>query len=366
MNIAIFTEAYPPSVGGQEIRFAEIAELLVEMGHNVSVFCIGHSRVLRQSENINGVQILRFPLTDHYKRSYGTPFRRNPFVLIRYALWCRRVARRYAFEVCIFNQWPLLHVILASKDIRRRSLIDWCEIRNGWLFYLIQRTLPQYVAANIAVSPSVEEEIKARSRTPGVCIPSGIWLQKYKAVASSKRSGLLYLGRITHHKNIPLLISCFGKLRDTGYKGRLTIAGSGIFLDQIKREASASKHASCIDILGSVDEATKVTLLSQARVLVLPSKREGFPRVVAEAMASGLPIVSVDYPENGTCRVLRHYGIGVVAAPSEAALAQAITKVEDDWECYSRAGLVKSTELDWNVIGKKLVGELERITQRKS
>ena len=40
MNIGFFTELFPPSVGGQQQRFAELANLLAMQGHQVTVMCI--------------------------------------------------------------------------------------------------------------------------------------------------------------------------------------------------------------------------------------------------------------------------------------------------------------------------------------
>ena len=361
MKIAFLTESYPPSIGGQEIRFAELAETLLVHGHSVTVFCVGHSRRLSPRDNLNGVDVHRYPLTDHYKRAYGTPLRRNPFVLLRYALWCRRMARSGGFDAFLFNEWPLVHLMFASRETRAASLVDWCEVRGGRLFQLLQTVLPRMAAGNIAVSPAVAAHIGASSGCQVSYIPSAIRADRYKYLDPAERQGLLCFGRVSPHKNVSFLVSAFKTMRQQGYAGRLTIAGGGPSLGQIRDEVRKAGLEQSVDVLGFVSDEAKIELLARARVMVVPSKREGFPRVVAEAMASGLPVVTVDYPENGTSYIVRHYGVGLVAGPNKADLIRTVQEVESDWAKYSKAGLSAKPSLDWSVVVRKFVQVVEAV-----
>ena len=101
---------------------------------------------------------------------------------------------------------------------------------------------------------------------------------------------------------------------------------------------------------GLVDDAEKLQLLASADVFAMPSRREGFPRVVAEAMASGLPVVTSDYPENGTKDVVARYGNGLVVAPGAAALAAGLEAARQRWAELSQRGLAEAAHLDWDGI----------------
>jgi len=103
------------------------------------------------------------------------------------------------------------------------------------------------------------------------------------------------------------------------------------------------------------EDKTKIEILARSEILVIPSRREGFPRVVAEAMASGLPTVTVDFPENGTKTVVLQYGIGKVAKPDARELATTVAAVLQDWRTYSEKALEHSKELDWKILVQKLL-----------
>jgi glycosyltransferase involved in cell wall biosynthesis len=72
-------------------------------------------------------------------------------------------------------------------------------------------------------------------------------------------------------------------------------------------------------------------------------------------MASGLPVVTVDYPENGAGEIVRQYGIGTVTNPNPANIAAGVMAVVAEWERYSKACILASRSLDWEVLVDKLL-----------
>ena len=225
MRIGLFTELYPPSIGGQEIRFQQLAHALHEQGHDVSVLTIDHLGHLTEIEYDGGITIHRHPHATHYVRPKKL-IRRSPKTILSYSAWCRKSAKRNAFDLKLYNQWPLLH-ILFSIFTPGKTVIDWCELRSGFFWSLIQTLLPQLGDANIAVSNRVATEIQRHTRNITFCLPSGLRVAEYKNLPKHCRNGLLYIGRISEHKNLPLLVRAFEALQKHGYTGRLTIAGSG-------------------------------------------------------------------------------------------------------------------------------------------
>ena len=199
----------------------------------------------------------------------------------------------------------------------------------------------------MAVGPSICRGIEQASAQPTFYFPSGINIKSYIPADRSNRSSILYVGRIAEHKNLPLLIAAFEILRDDGYLGRLQIAGQGPAFKDIQDLVSTSRHREHVDILGLISEEKKIELLSTAELLVVPSKREGFPNVVAEAMASALPTVTPNYVENGTVDILTYYECGLVSEPTSQSLADTMQQALSIWEELSNKSLLRSKELDW-------------------
>lgn len=347
MRVAILTELYPPHLGGQDIRYAELAQALIQVGHSVDVFCVRHAKDVPSAELANGVPIRRFPLSPGYEKPVFKPLKRAFWPMLLYSLWVRFRVKPDDYDLFIYGHWPLAHLMLASRKARRKALMDWCEIRDGKVFEFIQSRFPKLAAANAAVSDAVAQHLEQVSGRPVACMVSGVWLSQYRTRSYEERDGLLYAGRITEHKNLPLLFEAYEILKNRGYTGKLTVIGDGPLMPQTVEMKQNSRYAGDIRILGVVDEETKAELFSRAHVLVLPSKREGFPRVVAEAMASGLPVATPDYPVNGTREVVRQYDIGVVSEPTAVSLADGIEQVLAGWQQYSENGYRSRRDLSW-------------------
>lgn len=357
MRVCIFSEYYAPNLGGVQSRMQGLAEALRRLGHEISVVTSGYQHGLPPREMINGVEIRRIDIP-----GYGTPrwkfLRRDLAGMVRYALACRRIAASEPYELFIYGEFPLLHSVMAPAAARRRALLDWCEYRENRIFQSLQRWLPPRFRWNMAVSGYVAERIHVTSGVNVFCMPSGIEIATFRALQPEERDGLLYVGRLFEHKNIPLAIQGFERLCERGYAGSFTIAGDGPMRAEIAAQRAASRWADRIAIIGEVDDGHKVALMSQARLLVLLSRREGFPVVVAEAMASGLPCVTAQFTENGTVAVVQQYGCGAVVAPTLEAFAQGAEEVLANWPSFSAACEAQRRRLDWNYVAPDLLRQL--------
>jgi glycosyltransferase involved in cell wall biosynthesis len=362
VKIGFFTELYPPSLGGQQQRFAELASMLVARGHEIVVVCVRHAREAEPVEDQgNGISVIREPLVPNYYKPFGGRIPRSPVGMLRYAAAVRRIARTHAFDAVFLNQWPLVHVLALPAAVRSRAVLDWCEIRESPLHRLAQSALPKLVAGNTAVASHVARHVQARATCPVLTLPSGIATAQYRAEDATRRSGLLYLGRVTRHKNLELLLQSYETLCRRGFAEPLTVAGDGPTFEAFKASVRKSPFASGVRLLGSVTDAVKYDLLASARALVLTSRREGFPRVVAEAMASGLPVVTARYPMNGTVAVIEEYECGLCADPTPEDVASRVEAVLADWSTWSSRASAAAPGLEWSHLTDRFVSFLQDI-----
>lgn len=366
MRIALLTELYAPSLGGQELFFEGLGRALVDRGHKVEVLCIGHAEGSPATEVVDGITIRRHPQDPTYKTPPRAWMKRAWPSIFRYALWTRRVARTEDYDLLILNQWPLLHAATLPRSARQRAVLHWCEIRGGRFYGTLQKWLPRFAAYNAAISQAVATAIGGASGRPFFLLPSGLRLEEYRSTPRSARSGILSLGRVAEHKNLPLLLATFEQLKQRGFEGKLTIAGDGPVMEDLRKAVAGSPVGHDVEILGPVTDLEKCRLLADSALFMITSRREGFPRVVAEAMASGLPVVTTDYPGNGTKDVVRATDCGLVADPEPSALAEAAETALQRWNRYSDNGLAYAQSLDWATMAQDLEQKVSDLPRAKS
>jgi glycosyltransferase involved in cell wall biosynthesis len=106
------------------------------------------------------------------------------------------------------------------------------------------------------------------------------------------------MSRIDPKKGLDLLIPALEQLLSEGLLFHLVLAGANpqdaTYETQIHQQINSSSLGQHTTITGFVTGATKIALLQQAALFVLPSYYENFGIAVAEAMVAGIPVVISD------------------------------------------------------------------------
>ncbi len=147
-----------------------------------------------------------------------------------------------------------------------------------------------------------------------------------RPVRESSAPTLLYLGALMPGKNVDLIIGAVARLRATHPKARLIVVGAGPEMDRLKAlaEERLGGDEAC-RFEGYVgDPIQKLRFYARADLLVLASVSEGFPRVIYEALASGVPVVSTDLP--GFADNLPGGSLEMVPRADEIEIAEGIRK----------------------------------------
>lgn len=105
---------------------------------------------------------------------------------------------------------------------------------------------------------------------------------------------VLFFGGLKPRKNLPLLLDLWPRVAAGAPKARLLIAGGGPLLDELRGQAKRVGAAASVVFTGYVSEAEKSDHFNLADLFVFPSAMEGFGLTLAEAMASGVPVVASD------------------------------------------------------------------------
>lgn len=128
-------------------------------------------------------------------------------------------------------------------------------------------------------------------------IPNWIRAGDYAAQAASRRDEgpirtFLYMGWVEEFKGIFDLIAAAAERRADLAAARFVVCGAGTRLQEAKDLVQSLGIGDNFDFRGWVHGEAKEAAMREADVLVLPSRREGMPNVVLEAMAAGLPVVA--------------------------------------------------------------------------
>lgn len=125
-----------------------------------------------------------------------------------------------------------------------------------------------------------------------------------RTFASLPRPVVITTGRLVTRKAHDGLLEAFATLPDTwrGRRGSLVTLGDGPLRDDIERQARELGIDARIWMPGFVDNPW--WFMARSDVFVLSSRNEGHPRVLLEALACGLPVISTDCP-SGPREILR-------------------------------------------------------------
>jgi glycosyltransferase involved in cell wall biosynthesis len=137
---------------------------------------------------------------------------------------------------------------------------------------------------------------------------------------------LLAVGRLSSEKRIDRFISVIAAIkRQSAVRVKGIVVGDGPLRESLRRLSSGiGLDYGAIEFKGAVTEMSEV--YREADILVLTSEFEGTPNVILEAMASGLPVVSVGV--GGVPEIVEDQVTGFLVEPyDELKMAGAITRL---------------------------------------
>lgn len=360
MKIAIITEAFFPNIGGMEVSFLELGRALIKLGHEVEVYTLRLNQGDRSEDSIDEIKIHRITKAFRYFESIWG-LRNYPDVL-RFTIDLIKLNQSLnqslnQFDFIVFNLWPVVPALVLPRFVKSKMAVYWCEIYDKpfWrvIYKLITRFGPRlHCGVNQNICDFLQYNYQIPEKRLKVLI-SGVYSSLYMSDRSEKCDrSILFFGRLAQHKDPEAVIKAFlaRQLDQKGYT--LNVVGSGPLYKSLINQY---QHQSGIKIHGAVDEDRKIEFLQRASLLVLPSKREGFPRVCAEAAAAGTPILTVLYPSNGTVNIVTQYGIGWLSNPNQAEFAEKIERYGnmeyEEWELVSlRCQKIAKTKFDWDIV----------------
>jgi len=301
MDVMIINSEYPPIGGGASHASRNIAELMVARGHTVRVITAHHS-TLPAMEISGGVEIHRVPTA---KRSIDRsgPFEQGLFMVTGSIKALRLSRARTPDAVLAFFGIPggavarvlhLLHKIPYVVSLRGGDVPGFRPYDFG-IYHHLMSPLIRHVwkYANHVIANSHGLKILASNFYPSIhvdIIPNGVQADLYQPVRPSGKGRLLFAGRLTHQKALDVLLHALATISSMNW--HLTVAGDGPKREEWEALTNTLGLHDRVEFIGWVTDEQLRQEYMQADIFVLPSRHEGMPNVVLEAMASGLPVIA--------------------------------------------------------------------------
>jgi glycosyltransferase involved in cell wall biosynthesis len=182
--------------------------------------------------------------------------------------------------------------IFAPGAVRHplRPLVRWRAVRH----------LTRQCRQASAVSYVTEQTLQRRYPPAGPSVAASCIALHEGELAVSPRAyrgdgplRLVFVGSLEQYYKAPdVLIRAAAHGRQQGFDWRLTMVGAGVLQPELERLAQTFGCGGAIRFAGHLADAAAVRAeLEAADLFVLPSRTEGLPRAIIEAMACGLPCI---------------------------------------------------------------------------
>jgi glycosyltransferase involved in cell wall biosynthesis len=218
----------------------------------------------------------------------------------------------------------------------------------GWFWDSMRRHYYGHAAAVVALTENAARYLEPFCSNV-VVIPSAV---DVPPLESDRRFAAIQytvagVGRLEHEKGFDRLLHAFALATKNHSQWRLIIYGEGSQRDALTEMGKGLGMQHRLSLPGWVRPLWKP--LSEATVFCLPSRYEGFPSALLEAMALGVPSISVDC-ESGPRVIIRHGFNGLLVEPSVHGLTEGLSRWIDDEaerERVGREGKTVVNEFGW-------------------
>jgi len=222
---------------------------------------------------------------------------------------------RYFKRFDIIHSHALTHVTLMFSIVARlfgkKSIIKIAT--GGDLRKLMGSKKPAYrmlirllplVNCCVSLNDHIEQEL-LESKVPKekiFSITNGVDTDLFKPILPDLKSNqknrlglkykttVIFVGRFEYRKGADILIDAWSRIFSRASHAELIFLGFGVEESVLKEKVKNAKMGPSVQFRGKITEVYKY--LQAADIAVIPSRREGNPNALLEAMASGLPVIA--------------------------------------------------------------------------
>lgn len=304
MNIGLFIKDFAvgkkfskngvPVKSGAEFHGENHALQLIKRGHHVTIMAKKRYWFTKARENINGIDLVRL----------HAPFRWLEIIL-RLLTTHRHLDAFYILGVSKFSVWAIVLAHLLRKPVTMSLTISE-EVfykDKGWRNKIFA-SCDHYIAISNEICEKLVEKSGVERKKITV-LGQGIDTAKYSVISKEEKIKLrrnsdisesalvvLFCARIVMRKGVDTVQKVWRKIYDKFPTAKLVLVGGGEnnIIEEFKKLSVELNNS--IIIVGEVDNPCMY--YQMADIYFLPSRCEGLPTTLMEAMSCGLPSIVSD------------------------------------------------------------------------
>ena len=320
MRIAIVSDAILPyNTGGKEQRIAQISRRLAHAGHDVHIYTMkwwdGPKVVQEHGVWLHGIMKKR-PLYKGERRSISEG------VLFGIASLKLLFAKFDLADVDHMPYFPIYSMWIVCALKRKPLFATWHEVWTkdywqsylgktlGTVAYLIEKISSLLPTKIIAVSPLTAKRLQTVYGTDQrkvLLAANGVDIAAIAAVTKKSKhtSDVIFAGRLLKNKNVDMLLHAVALVRDDMPNIQCIIVGDGPEKTNLRALSKKLELTGNVTFLPFQKEHSDVFgIIKASKVFVSASSREGFGIVAVEANACGIPVLTLNHPDNATTHLI--------------------------------------------------------------
>lgn len=314
MKICMVLEFFVPHYnGGGEHRYHEIAKRLVNLGHQVDLLTMNVEKV-PEYENIDGINVY------HIGPTIRNPPNRTMTDFIKYFCSVSRWLLTHDYDVIDAQAYsPLLSSSVISRFIKTPLIgtihdtsssngDQWIQssfIANFMEKFLVNLKFDKIITVSHATKNSLVNDFGVNESRIEI-LYNGVDIPKYDSVkmGNAVENQIIFVGRLAPHKHVDHLITMLRSIRKSVPSVKLLIVGKGEEKENLLNLVKEYNLEDIITFKQDLSDNDLIRNIKESEMLVLPSTREGFGMVLAEANCCYKPVVT--YASGGTVEVVEN------------------------------------------------------------
>jgi len=298
--LRIASDLYPDVTGGGAIHAHAMSKQQAKHGHSVTVLTSDHGNSNRPTvETVDGYTVVRH-------REIASPFGNSITLGILGSF------REYLSDADVIHAHSHLYFTSnLAAALRRVSDTPLVVTNHGllsqtapkWIQRLFIPTVARFTFNTadriLCYTDTDRHRLRSRNISSSIAvINNGIDCEQFAPSATDLQpQRLLFVGRLTDAKGLPVLLSAFERLADRYPDLELRVVGDGPQRSTYEARCQELGIRDRVTFVGDVPYQEMAKQYRESRVFVLPSHNEGLPRTVLEAMACETPVITTALPQ---------------------------------------------------------------------